>query len=128
MPCERALEAAPSMTELEDIYLPHRPKRRTRAMMAAEKGLEPWPTCSWSSALRILPWLHVPFVDAAKGVEDVDQALAGARDILAERMSEDPGPGPRCAAVHAKARLRSRPARGAAKVDPAVAAKFQGLE
>ena len=82
--------AAPTLSELNDIYLPFRPKRRTRATMAREKGLE-------SLALQLLeqngmdPFLAaVPYVDADKCVNNPEEALAGARDILAERIAEDP--------------------------------------
>jgi len=85
------VEAAETLPELEDIYLPYRPKRRTRATMARDKGLEPLaeeifaqdPACDPVAAAG-------PFVDAEKGVESVDEALAGARDIIAERVAEDP--------------------------------------
>jgi uncharacterized protein len=83
--------AAETMTVLEDIYLPYRPKRRTRATVAREKGLEPL-------ALSILaqdenPPLDVDteaagYVSDEKGVGSVDEALAGARDIIAETVSE----------------------------------------
>ena len=83
--------AAETLTELEDIYLPYRPKRRTRATMAREKGLEPLaeevfaqdPTCDPDA-------LAAAFIDAEKGVATADEALAGARDIIAERVAEDP--------------------------------------
>ncbi|HEX7511967.1 MAG TPA: Tex family protein [Candidatus Methylomirabilis sp.] len=85
-----ALEAAQTLGMLEDIYQPYRPKRRTRAMIAREKGLEPLADLLWGQD----PGLDPPrtaetFVDAEKGVESVEQALAGARDILAERVSDD---------------------------------------
>ncbi|MBN2224000.1 MAG: RNA-binding transcriptional accessory protein [Deltaproteobacteria bacterium] len=83
--------AAETMTVLEDIYLPYRPKRRTRATIAKEKGLEPL-------ALSILaqdenPPLDVQaeaarYIDEEKGVASVEEALAGARDIVAEMISE----------------------------------------
>lgn len=85
------LEGAKTLSELEDIYRPFRPKRRTRATMAKEKGLEPL-------ALKLLmqaPGSPAPealaqaFVSAQKDVPDVAAALQGARDILAEMMSDD---------------------------------------
>jgi uncharacterized protein len=84
-----AILAAASKAELEDLYLPYRKKRRTRAQLARERGLEPL-------ALRILeqPREGDPrgearaFVDPEKGVADLEAALAGARDICAERMAE----------------------------------------
>ena len=121
-----ALEGARSLTELEDIYLPHRPKRRTRAMMAAEKGLEPLADLLMEQRAADPVGAASSFVDPPKGVETAEQALAGARDILAERISEDPGARAAMRALFTtKARLRSRPARGVAKVDPAVAVKFR---
>jgi protein Tex len=122
----KGLESASSMTDLEDLYLPFRPKRRTRAMMAAEKGLEPLALVLMEQRIADPAVAALQFVDAAKGVDDVDQALAGARDILAERVSEDSGARAAMRRLfNSKARLRSRPARGAAKLDRAVTAKFQ---
>ncbi|MCJ7774738.1 MAG: RNA-binding transcriptional accessory protein, partial [Desulfobacterales bacterium] len=81
--------AAQSMAVLEDIYLPYRPKRRTRAVIAKEKGLEPL-------ALMIFEQKGVDpikeaesFIDPEKGVETAEDALAGARDIIAEIINED---------------------------------------
>ncbi|MFW5989428.1 MAG: Tex family protein, partial [Desulfosudaceae bacterium] len=81
--------AAETMATLEDIYLPYKPKRRTRGVMAREKGLEPL-------ALTILEQQGVdpsaaaePFVDAEKMVSSVEEALAGARDIIAEMVNEN---------------------------------------
>lgn len=83
------IQKAESLTVLEDIYLPFRPKRRTRATVAKEKGLEPL-------ALKIFeqgefdPEAEAAlFIDAEKGVADIEEALAGARDIIAEWVSED---------------------------------------
>ncbi|PTN37177.1 Tex family protein [Desulfonatronum sp. SC1] len=121
-----ALEGARSLAELEDVYLPHRPKRRTRAMMAAEKGLEPLADLLMEQRAADPVVAASSFVDPHKGVETAEQALAGARDILAERISEDAGARAAMRALFTtKARLRSRPARGAAKIDPSVAAKFR---
>ena len=85
-----AVESAETMAVLEDLYLPYRPKRRTKATIAREKGLEPL-------ADRIFhqtgddPLAAAPaFVDAEKGVESLEAALEGARHILAERINEDP--------------------------------------
>jgi protein Tex len=88
---EAALRAAVTKQELEDLYLPYKPKRRTRAQIAREKGLEPLADALLAGAAsRELPEeLARPFVDAEKGVEDANAALAGARDILAERLSEN---------------------------------------
>ncbi len=81
--------AADTMTALEDVYLPYRPKRRTRATMAREKGLEPLALTMLEQAASLAPEEAAkPFVDAEKGVESVEVALAGARDIIAEIASE----------------------------------------
>lgn len=83
--------AAPNMTVLEDIYLPFRPKRRTKAMIAREKGLEPLAQRLFSQEPGIDPAAEAAaFIDKEKGVESADDALAGARDIIAEWMNEDP--------------------------------------
>lgn len=86
----KAVDGAPTMAELEDVYLPYRPKRRTRALMAREKGLEPL------AALLLEqnpPWrpneAAEAFLNEEKGVASVAEALAGARDIIAETVSED---------------------------------------
>ena len=80
------IENCVSATELEDLYLPWRPKRRTRATAARELGLEPLADLLWNGKTRN------PEADARKfvgdKVADVDAALAGARDIVAERLSE----------------------------------------
>jgi uncharacterized protein len=88
---ETAIRAALAKQELEDLYLPYKPKRRTRAQIAREKGLEPLAdTLLARAASRDLPAeLAAPFVDSGKGVEDAAAALAGARDILAERLAEN---------------------------------------
>ena len=83
------IEAADALTVLEDIYLPYRPKRRTRASMAKERGLEPLAD-QLARQDRTLPEvMAAAYVDAEKGVPDAEAALAGARDILAERFAED---------------------------------------
>jgi uncharacterized protein len=81
---------AQTLTMLEDIYLPYRPKRRTRAMIAREKGLEPLALRIFSQEPGIDPTTEAAaYVDAEKGVETADDALAGARDIIAELVNED---------------------------------------
>lgn len=85
------VEAAATLAEVEDLYRPFRPKRRTRATVAREKGLEPLADL----LLNPPPGTGTPeelaaaFVDPDKGVADVAAALAGARDILAERIADD---------------------------------------
>lgn len=75
-------------TELEDIYLPYKPKRRTRAQMAREKGLEPLAKIMMAQRERDITSRAERLVDGEK-VKDVDEALAGARDIVAEWVSEN---------------------------------------
>jgi uncharacterized protein len=88
---EKAIRAAITKQELEDLYLPYKPKRRTRAQIAREKGLEPLADALLAAAAgRERPEeLAGPFVNTEKGVEDAAAALSGARDILAERLSEN---------------------------------------
>ena len=81
---------AETMTALEDIYLPYRPRRRTKATVAREKGLEPLAQRLFSQEADVDPEGEaVAFVDAEKGVENADDALSGARDIIAEWVNED---------------------------------------
>ncbi|HPS91429.1 MAG TPA: Tex family protein [Methanothrix sp.] len=93
------IEAADTLAILEDIYLPYRPKRKTRASVARERGLEPLAKRIFAqeSRDRDPEELAMSFVDAKKGVASAEEALAGARDIMAEWMSED-----------AEARIRMR--------------------
>ncbi len=78
------------MTALEDIYLPYRPKRRTRATVAREKGLEPLAKLVLAQDPATNPLAEAnAFVDAGKGVESVEAALAGAKDIIAEWVNEE---------------------------------------
>ncbi len=92
------ITAAETMAVLEDIYLPFRPKRRTRAMIAKEKGLGPLAELLFEQADIDIEAEAQKFVDTEKGVETIEQALQGARDIIAEQVSEDPA---------ARARMRS---------------------
>ena len=73
---------------LEDLYQPYKPKRRTRAMIAKEKGLESLADIIWAQGSELPETAAADFVDAAKGVEDAAAALAGARDICAERIAD----------------------------------------
>ncbi len=81
--------AADAMAVLEDLYLPYRPKRRTRATMAREKGLEPLARTLFEQTGVDPEAAAERFVDPGKGVETVESALAGARDIIAEWINED---------------------------------------
>lgn len=80
---------AESITVLEDIYLPYRPKRRTRATIAKEKGLEPLAQSIFAQDEKDPATEADNFVNAEKGVASVEDALGGARDIIAEWVSED---------------------------------------
>ena len=81
------LAGSETLTELEDVYLPFRPKRRTRAIIAREKGLEPLALLLLAQTGDPIP--VTPYITAEKGVADEEEALAGARDIIAELVSED---------------------------------------
>ncbi|MFA6631476.1 MAG: Tex family protein, partial [Kiritimatiellia bacterium] len=82
--------ACTTKTVLEDLYLPYKPKRRTRAMIAREKGLEPLAELILTQDPAACPdEAAAAFVDAEKGVADPDAALAGARDIVAETVAEN---------------------------------------
>jgi protein Tex len=89
----RAIRGAETKQELEDLYLPHRPRRRTRGTMAMERGLEPLADLIWEGRVDDGQARReaAGFVDPEKEVPDVDAALQGARDILAERVAEDVG-------------------------------------
>ena len=86
-----AIERATKLQELEDLYLPYKQKRRTRAQMAREKGLGPLADAMMAQETQSGTPLSAAaaFVDAEKGVETAEDALAGARDIVAEVVSED---------------------------------------
>jgi len=83
------VESATNMAALEDVYLPFRPKKRTRAMIAREKGLEPLALTLLDQTGTDPQMAAADFLDPAKGVETVEDALAGARDIIAELINED---------------------------------------
>ena len=86
---ESQINAALTLSELEDIYLPYRPKRKTRASVAMEKGLEPLAKLITAQKQVDLHKEASRYVNAGKGVGGVEDALAGARDIIAERISEN---------------------------------------
>ena len=107
---EKSIHAADSLTVLEDIYLPFRPKKRTRATIAKEKGLEPLAELVFAQDPATVPaeqaqaYVGREYVaddgkNVASKIETIDEALAGARDIIAERISDD---------KTARARLRVR--------------------
>jgi protein Tex len=86
---EAQIRAADSKARLEDIYLPYRPRRRTKAQIAREAGLEPLADALLADARRDPHREAAAYVDAARGVADEAAALDGARAILAERFAED---------------------------------------
>jgi uncharacterized protein len=86
---EAAIRAADSKSRLEDIYLPFRPKRRTKAEIAREAGLEPLADLLLSNPANDPHAAAAPFVDAGKNIADASAALDGARAILVERFGED---------------------------------------
>ncbi len=87
---EKKLNGAMTQTEIDDIYRPFRPKRRTRASIAKEKGLAPLAEMIWGQVLLTpLGEYAALFVDEEKGVSSIEDALAGAKDILAEQLSDD---------------------------------------
>ena len=92
-----AVEKASTMAELEDIYLPYKPKRKTRASMAREKGLEPLAKVIMTQRYDDIDIRAEEYVDPEKGVEDVEEALKGAGDIMAEWINEH---------VYARKRIR----------------------
>ena len=85
----KAVLSTGTMSALEDIYLPYRPKRRTRATIAREKGLEPLALHLWGQTDFDVKLAAVEYVNPELGVEKVEEALGGARDIIAEWVSED---------------------------------------
>ena len=81
--------SAGTMAVLEDIYLPYRPKRRTRATIARENGLEPLALDLWHQKDFDVHLAAAEYINAESGIETVEDALGGARDIIAEWVSED---------------------------------------
>ncbi len=87
---KKKIMGAETLAALEDIYLPLRPRRRTRALIAKEKGLEPLADHLCEQNETDPHAAAQGFIDSGKGVGTADDALQGARDIIAERISEDP--------------------------------------
>ena len=85
------LDAASTLAEIEDIYRPFRPKRKTRASIAREKGLEPLADAIYEQKADSLSPIEMAedYIDAEKGVETAEDALKGAMDIIAENISDD---------------------------------------
>ena len=89
---KKKIGEAQTMVAVDDLYLPYRPKRKTRASMAKERGLEP--LADWIASQNAGTYLEdaaKPYVSEEKGVDSVKTAIAGAKDILAERIAEDAG-------------------------------------
>ncbi len=87
----KKLDEAKTLTELEDIYRPYKPKRKTRATEAIAKGLEPLADIIMAQKPegKTLEEIATPYVDAEKGVKTVEEAIQGAKDIIAEKISDD---------------------------------------
>ena len=88
---EKKFSEAATMAAIEDLYLPFKPKRRTRATIAREKGLEPLAKVILEQNQSVNPSEKAAeFISSEKSVESIEDALSGARDIIAEQISEDP--------------------------------------
>ena len=85
---KQKIEAAQTMFELEDLYLPYKPKRKTKASVAKEKGLEPLAMQIYAQRHGNVEEWAMPFINEELGVNSVGDALSGARDIIAEMVSE----------------------------------------
>ena len=86
---EQQILDAKTLVAVEDLYRPYRPKRRTRATIAKEKGLEPLATAIFAQDGQDPALLAQSYIDPEKGVETVDDALAGASDMVAEQHCVD---------------------------------------
>ena len=84
-----AIDAAATMTEVEDLYRPYKQKRRTRGSIAREKGLEPLAEAIFAQDGQDPAKLAENYLDAEKGVNSIEEALQGANDIIAENLSDD---------------------------------------
>ncbi|MBR4109294.1 MAG: RNA-binding transcriptional accessory protein [Oscillospiraceae bacterium] len=87
---EQTIMAAATLAEVEDLYRPYKQKRRTRASVAKEKGLEPLALAIFAQDGQDPQTLAQDYIDPEKGVETLEDALAGASDIIAEMISDDP--------------------------------------
>ena len=84
-----SIDAAGTMTEVEDLYRPYKQKRRTRGSIAREKGLEPLAEAIFAQDGRDPQALALDYIDPEKGVNTAEEALQGANDIIAENLSDD---------------------------------------
>ena len=87
---QKSIDEAVTLTEIEDIYRPFRPKRKTRASVAIAAGLKPLADQILEQKENDLVKLATPFIDKEKGIEDINSALSGASDIIAEIVADDP--------------------------------------
>ena len=85
-----AIDAAATLAEVEDLYRPYKQKRRTRGSIAREKGLEPLAEAIFAQDGSDPAVLAIAYISEEKGVTSVEEALAGANDIIAENLSDDP--------------------------------------
>lgn len=83
------IQGAKTLTELDDIYRPFRPKRRTRATIAKEKGLEPLANMLWTKSIEDVEGIAGQYIDEANEVLTINDALQGAMDIIAENISDN---------------------------------------
>jgi uncharacterized protein len=83
------IEKADTLTDLEDLYLPYKPKRKTKASIAKEKGLEPLADIIWKQGSEDVDTAAQGYIDDEKEVKTAEEALQGARDIIAERINEN---------------------------------------
>lgn len=89
---KKSILSAKTLVEVDDLYRPYRPKRRTRATIAKEKGLEPLSTLIWMQQLKEpLEDLAKSYINEEKGVSTTQEAISGAKDILAEIISDEAG-------------------------------------
>ncbi|MBP5573363.1 MAG: RNA-binding transcriptional accessory protein [Bacteroidales bacterium] len=110
---EQKILDAKTMQEVEDLYLPYKPKRRTRAAIAREKGLEPLAAQIMAQNTNDVSRLATRFVSQQKGVNSVEEALQGAQDIMAEWVSENINGRNRIRKIfHSKGELRSTVVKG----------------
>ena len=87
---QKAIDNAVTLAEVEDIYRPFKPKRKTRASIAREKGLEPLADFIFEQDMNADPYAKAQeFINEEKGVNTVEDAIAGASDIIAENISDD---------------------------------------
>lgn len=86
---EKRILDAKTLQEVEDLYLPYKPKRRTKAAIAREKGLEPLAAQIMAQNVDFVGRIAERYVDKSKGVNSIDEALQGAKDIMAEWVSEN---------------------------------------